>query len=144
MKKVRYKEFLAGVALAVAFAFPWSSLLEVEPYTDVRVISVVPTEDGIFVTANFFKESCTFKRLEVFGTDLGQTYNLDWVNVETDPESDHGTTYDRVAGSQTLRILIKTKGAPFDTLEIRTRHSCDGTNTDRTFLKIEVPDVTIT
>jgi len=144
MKKVRYKEFFAGVVLAVAFAFPWPSLLEVDPYTDVRVISVVPTEDGVVVTANFVKKSCTFKRLEAFGTDLGQTYNLDWVNVETNPESDHGTTYDRAVGNQTLRILIKTKGAPFDTLEIRTRHSCDGTDTDRTFLKIEVPDVTIT
>ena len=144
MKKVRYKEFLAGVALAVVFAFPWPSLLEVDPYTDVRVISVEHTEDGVIVTANFFKNACTFKRLEVFGTDLGQTYNLDWVNVETNPESDHGNTYDRAVGNQTLRILIKTKGAPFDTLEIRTRHSCDGTNTDRTFLKIKVPDATIT
>ena len=144
MKKVRYKEFLAGVALAVVFAFPWSSLLEVDPYTDVRVISVVTTEDGVVVTASFFKKSCTFKRLEVFGTDLGQTYNLDWVNVETNSESDHGTTYDRAGGDQTLRILIKTKGTPFDTLEVRTRHSCDGTDTDRTFLKIEVPDATIT
>ena len=139
MKKVRYKEFLAGVFLASLLVFPWSSVLKVDPYTDVTIVSVVPVEGGVIVTANFIKKTCTFKRLEVFGTDLGQTYNLDWINVEVAPESDHGTTYDRAVGEQTLRILIETKGAPFDTFEIRTRHTCDGKDTDRVFVKIEAP-----
>jgi hypothetical protein len=139
MKNVRYKEFLVGAFLAAVLAYPWSSLLKVDPYTDVRVISAVSTEDGVIVTANFVKNACTFKRLEVFGTDLGQTYNLDWANVDTDPESDHGTSYDRAKGNQTLRILIKTKGAPFDTFEMRTRHSCDGTDVDRIFVEVKAP-----
>jgi len=144
MKKVRYKEFLVGVCLALVLTYPWSSFLEKTPYTDVEVTHVVPTEDGVIVIANFVKKTCTFKRLEVFGTDLGQVYRLDWENVESTPELDYGTTHDRVAGVHTLRILIKTEGAPFDSFEIRTRHSCAGTDVDRVFVKVEAPDDTNT
>lgn len=139
MKSIRYKEFFTGIFLASVIAYPWSSLFDIDPYTDVSTVSVVATEEGVEITANFFKKACTFKRLEVFGTDLGQTYNLDWVSITSSSESDHGSSHDRAIGEQTLRILIKTKGAPFDTFELRTRHVCDGVEVDRIFTKVEAP-----
>ncbi len=136
--KIHYKELVIGAILSTAFFLPWAKLLAAKPYTNVEVVSVVTDSDSITVTANFRKNECTFQRLEVFGTDLGLTYNLPWANVPVSEEEDRGTRYDRAAGDHTLRLDVETGGKVYDRIEIRTRHLCGDEVVDKVFATIEV------
>ena len=133
--KVHFKELVVGAAVASLLVFPWSTLFEPQPYKDVEIVSVMEVADYVLVKANFYKTQCVFDRLEVVGTDLGETYRLEWENEEV---SDTDKDYDRALGSQTLRIKIFTGGNPYDQYELRTRHICEGGQVvDSTFAIIE-------
>ena len=138
MKKFKWKELVVGMALGGLFFFPWSSLLEVDPYSNVDVISVSPEEDAAVITANFRKNECTFNRLEVFGYVFGEVQVLTWGNVVVGTEEDFGPHYDRSKGDQTLRIKVYTKGVDYDKIEIRTRHTCSGKTLDKVFATIRI------
>ena len=103
------------------------------PYKDVVVHSVERTEDGYIVSASFTKLQCEFKRLEVFGSNTGRPVYLQWKPLDGSPDTD----YDRSAGSQQLIILALSAGRSFDTIEIRTRHDCDGEMVDKVFATID-------
>jgi hypothetical protein len=133
--KIHFKELAVGAAVASLLVFPWSTLFEPQPYKDVEIVSVMEVADYVIVKANFYKNECVFNRLEVIGTDLGQTYRLDWENADN---NDHDEGYDRAVGKQTLRIKIFTNGNPYDQFEIRTRHVCeDGKVIDGVFATID-------
>jgi hypothetical protein len=135
--KVHYKELVVGAVVASLLVFPWHTLFEQQPYTDVTVTSVQETKEYVIVRANFYKSACVFNRLEVIGTDLGETYRLEWENASDSGNGDD-ESYDRAVGRQTLSIKILTKGNPFDQFEIRTRHLCDdGKTVDRVFARID-------
>ena len=136
--RVRWREFVMGLTLGAVFLLPWAHLFGSTPYTNVEVTQVEVIGTEVLVTSNFTKTECTFKRLEVFGTDFGETYNLGWSNQPVSDEADKGTTYDRSAGPQTLRISVETGGRTFDTIEIRTRHDCNGTTTDKVFATLNL------
>ena len=140
--KIMWKEFVAGVVLASLILTPWSSLFNSDPYKDVEVTNVEVTDELILITANFTKTECAFKRLEVFGTDFGETYNLAWQNQPSPDEVDNGKEHDRVKGQQTLKIQVTTQKRAFDTIEIRTRHDCNGTIADKTFALIDMENGT--
>ena len=135
---VRWREFMMGITLGMLFLLPWSSFFGSAPYTNVEVTQVEVIGTEVLVTSNFTKSECTFKRLEVFGTDFGETYNLGWSNQPVPGEADKGTTYDRAVGHQTLRISVETGGRAFDTIEIRTRHDCSGSTVDKVFTTINL------
>lgn len=138
IRKLHLKDFFIGALLSTLLLLPWANLLEARPYTKVEVVSVTVEDDHILVIANFRKNECVFKRLEVFGEDLGQTYRLQWSNAGVAIEEDLGPNYDRLAGDQTLRLRVQTDGQPYDRIEIRTRHECDGVIVDKVFKVIEV------
>ena len=133
--KVHFKELAVGAAVASLLVFPWSTLFEQKPYKDVEIVSVMEVADYVIVKANFYKSECVFNRLEVVGTDLGETHRLEWENADA---NGNGEDYDRAVGKQTLGIKILTNGNPFDQFEIRTRHICDdGEVIDGVFATIE-------
>jgi len=136
MNRFKWRELVAGLTLGGLLFFPWGALLEVDPYSDVDIVSVSLEEDGVVITANFRKNECAFKRLEVFGYVFGELQIITWENVAVGAEEDYGPNYDRTKGDQTLRIRVKTNGVDYDKLEIRTRHNCNGKNVDKVFATI--------
>ena len=103
------------------------------PYKDVVVDSVERTEEGYIVSAHFTKLQCEFKRLEIFGSNTGRPVYLQWEPLDGSPATD----YDRSVGNQQLIILAISGGMSFDTIEIRTRHDCDGELVDSVFATID-------
>ena len=136
--KIMWKEFIAGVLLATLILLPWSSLLDDEPYKDVIITEVERTDEGYVVHANFLKTNCAFKRLEVFGINTGVPIYLKWSALDGSPSTD----YDRSIGKQYLIILVITADKDYDTLEIRTRHNCNGKTVDKVFATIDVENKT--
>ena len=132
--KIMWKELVAGVLLATLILMPWSSLWKSDPYKDVMITEVERTGEGYVVHANFIKTDCTFKRLEVFGINTGVPIYLKWSALDGSPS----TEYDRSIGKQHLIILVITADVDYDTLEIRTRHDCDGVVVDKVFATIDV------
>lgn len=102
------------------------------PYTDVHVESLERTDAGYIVDAHFLKTDCTFVRLEAFGINTGVPLYLDWVAEDGSPARD----YDRSLGFQRLVILVKDGGKDYETIELRTRHDCDGVFVDKVFATI--------
>lgn len=127
------KDAIFGVGVASLLLTPlaaWYYLLPVSPYEDVVLISTSNSEEGVLhVVATFVKnEECSFVDLGVFGNSLGEWDRLDWFDLD-EPQGD------RLAGEQTLRIGVQVDGQ-YDPIEIRTRHDCGGTKTDRVFLTL--------
>jgi len=126
-----------GALIASAVLVPASFLsgfFDPNPYDNVEVVDHGYNPDGTsyFIVANFIKnEECSFVDLGVFGSYLGQTKRLEW----SDPTTDR--SHDRLVGHQTLEISIAVGGTPFDQLEVRTRHLCDGEKVDRIFAIIQ-------
>lgn len=125
-----------GALFTVAFQVLVAYLEGPTPYRSVVVESVDRVEGGYVVTANFLKTDCTFQRLEVFGINTGIPIYLEWEALDGSPSTD----YDRSVGRQHLKILANKQSWDFDTLEIRTRHDCDGRIVDKVFASIAIRD----
>lgn len=128
---------ILGLFFTLATQSAFWAISAPNPYKDVVVTQVKRTEDGYIVHANFIKTECTFKRLEVFGSNTGVPVYLKWSAMDGSPS----TEYDRSVGKQHLIILVITSEADYDTLEIRTRHDCDGELVDKVFAKIQTSGV---
>ena len=126
-----------GLLFTLATQVAFWALSAPHPYKDVVVTEVERTDDGYIVHANFIKTDCTFKRLEVFGSNTGVLVYLDWSALDGSPATD----YDRSIGKQYMIILVITADADYDTLEIRTRHDCDGSVVDKVFTRIDTSTV---
>ena len=124
---------LLGLFFTLATQAAFWALSAPVPYKDVVVTEVERTDLGYVVHANFIKTECTFKRLEVFGSNTGVPVYLRWSSLDGSPT----TVYDRSIGKQHLIVLVITAGADYDTLEIRTRHDCEGKLVDKTFATIQ-------
>lgn len=124
---------LLGLFFTLATQSAFWALSAPVPYKDVVVTEVERTDDGYVVHASFIKTECTFKRLEVFGSNTGVPVYLRWSSLDGSPT----TVYDRSIGKQHLIVLVITAGADYDTLEIRTRHDCDGQLVDKIFATIQ-------
>lgn len=123
---------LLGTFFTIVTQAAFWALSAPQPYKDVVVTEVERTDEGYVVHANFIKTECTFKRLEVFGINTGVPIYLKWKSLDGSPATD----YDRSIGNQHLIILVITADADYDTLEIRTRHDCDGELVDKIFATI--------
>ena len=108
------------------------------PYSNVKVISVTEVpEVGYLIAVHFTKNECGFKRLEVFGNNTGIRTYLKWLPKDGSPSK----TYDRSKGEQHLLIEVTTVPNSYDTIEIRTRHDCNGVNVDKIFALIDLTKV---
>ena len=124
---------ILGLFFTLATQAAFWALSAPQPYKDVVVTEVERTDDGYIVHANFIKTECTFRRIEVFGINTGVPIYLKWSALDGSPATD----YDRSIGKQHLIILVITTDADYDTLEIRTRHDCDGQLVDKVFATIQ-------
>lgn len=123
---------LLGTFFTLATQVAFWALSDPSPYKDVVVESVGRTDEGYIVSAHFIKNQCEFKRLEVFGSNTGVLIYLKWEALDGSPATD----YDRSIGKQQLIILAITSGSEYDTIEIRTRHDCNGELVDKVFATI--------
>lgn len=136
--KTRVKDTSIGAILGLGLAVPYfftQGLFEPRPYNNVTVddLSYVDGNRSVGVQATFVKtEECTFQDLKVFGEYLGVWVPLTW----SDPKGEEG---DRYTGYNTLHILVDVEGVYYSTIEVRTRHSCDGKKVDEIFLS-RAPD----
>jgi len=123
--------FLGGV---ITFQLgSWAT--KMRPYWDVELISAEVIESGdVHIAANFVKGDCTLKLFVPVGvTFAGRRTNL----IHSDLDG-RGQLDDRLAGKTTLRIVVHTDGAEYDSLEIRTRHDCGGLKIDKTFMTLDL------
>lgn len=136
--KLNVKDASVGAFIAILLMMPWflTTILTVEPYSNVKVLKEVVTEDSLTLIATFNKDACEFRRLEVVGYDLGVTYVLPWTTITEEGERQYGDIYDRAVGEQTLRILVDISDRSYDKLEIRTRHLCGDTLVDGIFTTV--------
>jgi len=105
------------------------------PYSNVEILSVTEAPKvGYLVEAVFTKNECTFKRLEVFGNNTGVLTYLKWQPKDGSPSKN----YDRSKGQQYLLIEVTTVPNSYDTIEIRTRHDCNGVIVDKVFAIIDL------
>jgi len=125
---------IIATVLSAAVQFGYYLVSDPVPYKDVVITSVERTDEGYVVAASFIKSECKFKRLEVFGINTGVPVYLEWKALDGSPATD----YDRSIGKQYLMILAITSGKDHHTLEIRTRHDCDGKLVDKIFAKIDL------
>jgi hypothetical protein len=118
---------LSGFLVAVAMAITLPDAPP-DPYSNVSVISTERVRDNVEVLASFRKNECTFIRLETFGSRTGVLVYTNWNDLQG-----HGKEHDRIAGEHTLAISIRAPQGQFDSLEIRTRHDCNGVIVDKVF-----------
>lgn len=137
MRCRNYRDMVLGAVIAIVISLPsfiLSGVFSPQPYHSVEIVTEGFIEDGLkyLVVANFVKnDDCVFKSLVAYGSSIGRYEVLEW----EDPGVDQG---DRIAGAQTLTVLIDTQGNTYDYLELRTRHTCSGKRVDRTFAQFPI------
>lgn len=125
--------FLATIILVAGF-YTGRYFLTPIPYRDVFIVEQWPEGDGwLHVTATFIKTDCEFNKLAAIGHNFGETFALSWRDREV-------PAGDRLRGVQALRINIADYST-VDSIELRTRHICDGRPVDRTFAWLDPREV---
>jgi hypothetical protein len=124
----RFPSFLVGIATAATVMVAYSSLFDRVPYKNVTLDGLREYDGNTYVTASFVKTSCQFKDLRVLAYTFGRWKPLPWTDS-------HTPLGDRIAGRHTLEIYYPS--GPYDFVEIRTRHDCDGISVDKLFLEID-------
>lgn len=131
---VRSRDALWGGLIALLLQAPfiaWYVTKPPVPYHNVDVRNLVVSEDTVSLIATFEKnDECTYVNLGVFGGNLGEWDRLDWEDLDV-PQGD------RFAGHQTLRMRIMID-KPYEVIEVRTRHDCDGEKVDKIFTNIDI------
>jgi hypothetical protein len=131
----RWKYFSLGCLVSLMlfwlpYGFYTDWFLE-PPYKDVKLLDITETKTKYRVRATFIKTACTFERLEVIGYTLGHPEPLVW--YDTGGVKPKG---DRTKGDHLLDIKVKKPDTTIDSLEIRTRHICQGDRiVDKVFLR---------
>lgn len=126
--------FILGAAL---LGVPWLQHIGAFDPIPYRVLpgSIKWSRSGSFVDyrAQFLKDECAYQTLIVRGIYFGEVdpRPIPWEDI-------HGGQGDREEGQQGLAIRIGPLQLPFEALEVRTRHICDGRKVDRLFDRIEL------
>lgn len=130
VSKTKIKDGMAGFLIASLLLIPigwYEGWFGPEPYHGVQDISIVTTDTGLLITANFIKrDDCTYETAEVFRQRLGFWEHMEWKDLER--------AKDRLAGNQTVIFEVLGEFLSGDTVEIRTRHVCNGVKVDKIFL----------
>lgn len=123
----RFPSFLVGVIVSVALMLSYTDTFGRIPYKDVTLERIHEYDGNTYVTTSFVKTQCKFKDLRVLAYIFGRWKVLPWTDVDV-------PLGDRIAGRHTLEIYYPS--GPYDFVEIRTRHDCDGVTVDKLFLEI--------
>ena len=124
----RFPSFIVGVIVSVALMLAYTSFFSRVPYNNVTLDRIHEFNGNTYITASFMKTSCQFKDLRVLAYIFGRWKVLPWTDVDV-------PLGDRIAGKHTLEIYYPS--GPYDFVEVRTRHDCDGVTVDKLFLEID-------
>ena len=123
--------FIFGAVLMVPVLHQYGAF-EPTPY---RVTDVTHwREDGLVrVRVRFIKDDCEYERGVIWGTYFGEVdpRPLTWRNIP-------GNIGDRTKGEHTADLVIGPLRQPYERIEMRTRHDCDGEKVDRVFFRIDL------
>lgn len=133
MKRWEVLSWVFSILGAVVFFI--YSVLDV-PYRDVNVLDISYQGDAIIFSAEFTKTSCEFNRLVIVHSSAGVPIFTSWEGLDG-LARDH----DRIKGTQSLNLSITLPDIPFDWIEIRTRHLCDGDRVDKVFARFTYSDI---
>ncbi len=124
-----------GFLLGLVLAYPaWiaSGVFNPIPYREVEVVEQQKTGNKLHLVVNFIKEpDCRLQDFQVLGERLGTFKPLKWQSSDGPQES-----YDKNAGINTMDVVITIPETPVTSIEIRTRHDCDGVVVEKTFLRL--------
>ena len=122
--------FILGtlISLFPAGYIVFDKLMTPVPYGEVQLLSKVEHEGYTDYTFSHVKYQCVFKKLVVFGVNFGILTPLEWEDPVTQT-----TNRDRLAGKQILSLRVFDGGIRYSSIEIRTRHDCDGQTVDRIY-----------
>jgi hypothetical protein len=135
LAKPFYLGFILGAFLLGLPYLVVTDYFKGEPYEVTKVTYNVNNVSGgtIELRASFIKKDCEFLKLAVFGEYLGEWFIIPWKDI------DHiGENTDRLVGGQTLRISIGPLDYTFSSIEVRTRHDCNGEKVDKVFTRLEL------
>ena len=124
--------FVTGMSARYVFDLVMSPT----PYRDVQLVSVShPDERTVVLIVDYIKTGadCTPKALIPFGITLGERKPLSY-----EPVRGPGQTGERLAGLQTMHLIIDLDGVQFDALSVMTRHDCGGRNVDREMIEVDI------
>ena len=124
----RFPSFIVGVIVATTVTVAYASFFDRVPYHSVTLEHLHEFNGNTYITTSFVKTNCQFKDLRVLAYTFGRWKHLPWTDTQT-PRGD------RFAGRHTLEIYYPS--GPYDFVEIRTRHDCDGISVDKLFLEID-------
>ncbi len=97
------------------------------PYTDVRAFQIERVGDDVEFKADFIKnDDCTFSAFVPFNVVLGHYTKTTYEDMDGRRDNE-----DRLAGFQTLQVLIKDVDPKAEAVELRTRHICGNDSNGR-------------
>lgn len=134
IKRETIRDALVGATLSLIGILPvaaWFYVKPEEPYSNVVLRHLETSNENVRIIASFQKNDvCTFQDLGVFGGNFGEWDRLTWRDLDV-------SQGDRLAGGQTLRIEIDIS-KPYQQIEVRLRHDCDGEKVDTIFITIDI------
>jgi len=134
IKRETIRDALVGAMISFVVLLPvaaWFYVQPEEPYSNVVLKDLETSNETVRIVASFVKnDACTFQDLAVFGGNFGEWDRLTWRDTDA-PQGD------RLAGGQTLRIEIDIS-KPYQQIEVRLRHDCDGWKVDTIFITIDI------
>jgi len=124
--------------------FGLAMLLLVVPYfSNIGAFQPIPyrvtktewaVKDGyIEAKVTFWKDQCRFERMIARGVFFDEV-DPRLIHI-ADMDAEMG---DRLIGLETVRLKIGPLRADYETVEVRTRHDCDGQKVDRIFLRMHL------
>ena len=112
--------FTYGAFLSLTLMAPLLPIWGVKPYTEVKLLEEVWTENGLTVRAMFTKNGqCKLVDFSVISFTSGVPRYVDYRDLDG-----VGDNYDRPAGSQALNIFVPVGRYEADSVELRTSHLC--------------------
>jgi hypothetical protein len=141
----RLKDISLGAIIGLGLSLPLlydRGFFSPIPYAYVELLEHSIAPDGDYLTTfNFEKNGCVFQEIQGFGEYLDR-----WVPVPITFHTDESFSTvenqgDRLKGSQTIHIRFETNDGLYTTLELRTRHLCDGEPVDRVFATLRTKDL---
>lgn len=123
--------FLFGALLMVPVLESYGAF-EPTPYR-VTDVDYRTEGDKLRVKVAFIKDDCEYVRGVVWGTYFGEVdpRPIPWRNIP-------GNIGDRTKGEHSADIEIGPLRQPYEKVEMRTRHDCDGDIVDRVFFSVRL------
>lgn len=111
------------------------------PYAYVELLEGTIAEDGDYqLKYAYEKNGCVQQDLQGYAEYLGRWTQVPITYYTNEPHKTEGVE-DNFMGPEMLQVRFDTNASVYSTLELRTRHLCDGEPVDRVFSTIRTKDL---